>query len=283
MATPLLRKLVFGTALFWSIATLATPVSTRAAIQEGTTFGFTTPSAIPAKYQSWNTLFPLITTAIINTAVILFVVLILIGGLQYLTSAGDDTATTKAKKLLLDATVGLFLVLAMQAIAFTLITWFGGTQYLQYLPRYPWTSVSIHTTSVPSTTSNSSTVPTLPDGQPANSFFAANGKNYYYDGSTLYTVQPPNGITVAQNQDGSYTITNSDKSTLTVAADGTSITKDSEGNILTVVPASVDGITRYNTLRADVTAGGILTPVGDTGKPNGKLDPGGDGGILSSI
>jgi len=245
----------------------------------GNTFGFTAPSSVPASYQNWNTFFPLITTAIINTAVILFVILILVGGLQYLTANGDDANSTKAKKLLLDATVGLFLVLAMQAIAFTIIVWFGGTQYLQYLPRYPWTSAPAISTTAPS--SSAKTPAVVPAGQKANSFFASNGKQYYYDGATLYTVQTPDGSTVMRNPDGSYTLTNPDKSTVTVAADGTRVIKDQSGNIADVTPASVDGVTRYNTLKADVTSGVILTPIGDTTQPNGKLDPGGDGNLSS--
>lgn len=50
-------------------------------------------------------------------AIVLFVILLLIGGIQYLGSFGNEEATTKARKLILDAVVGLFIVLAAGAIA----------------------------------------------------------------------------------------------------------------------------------------------------------------------
>ena len=50
-------------------------------------------------------------------AAILFVILLIIGGIQYLGSFGNEEATTKARKLLLDAVVGLVIVVAAGAIA----------------------------------------------------------------------------------------------------------------------------------------------------------------------
>jgi len=41
-----------------------------------------------------------------------FLVMVLVGGVQYLTGAGNEETTSKAKRLMLDAVIGLLLVLA---------------------------------------------------------------------------------------------------------------------------------------------------------------------------
>jgi hypothetical protein len=46
----------------------------------------------------------------------IFIVLLLIGGLTYLTSAGNEDGTSKAKKMLIDAVIGLIIVLSSFAI-----------------------------------------------------------------------------------------------------------------------------------------------------------------------
>lgn len=52
----------------------------------------------------------------IIAAGVVFVVMILIGGITYLTSAGNEDGTAKAKKMLIDAMIGLIIVLASFAI-----------------------------------------------------------------------------------------------------------------------------------------------------------------------
>lgn len=54
---------------------------------------------------------------IIVIAGIIFVVLFFVGAIRYLTGAGDEKQTQAAKRLLVDAIVGLILVLAAWAIA----------------------------------------------------------------------------------------------------------------------------------------------------------------------
>lgn len=49
----------------------------------------------------------------------IFVLMFLFGGIQYLTSAGNEEGSAKARKLLVDAIVGLIIVLA----AYALGTW----------------------------------------------------------------------------------------------------------------------------------------------------------------
>ncbi|MBI2589422.1 hypothetical protein HYW32_00085 [Candidatus Berkelbacteria bacterium] len=60
----------------------------------------------------------------ITLAGVIFVLLFLIGGIQYLVAAGNEENTNKAKKLLVDAIVGLIIVV---------IAWAIGTYILQLL------------------------------------------------------------------------------------------------------------------------------------------------------
>ena len=85
---------------------------------------FAIPNAVTTNLNSSNilqTIFQGITLA----AVILFVILLVIGGIQYLGSFGNEEATTKARKLILDAIVGLFIVLAAGGIASLVFTQLG--------------------------------------------------------------------------------------------------------------------------------------------------------------
>ncbi len=83
---------------------LATPV--LAAVTIGDTAPITSTNLI-------SKVFSIVSLA----AVVLFIILLLIGGIQYLGSFGNEEATTKARKLILDAVVGLFIVLAAGGIA----------------------------------------------------------------------------------------------------------------------------------------------------------------------
>jgi hypothetical protein len=55
---------------------------------------------------------------------LIFVVMFLVGGIQYLTSAGNEEASTKAKKLLIDAVIGIIIVA---------IAWVAGNWVLKQL------------------------------------------------------------------------------------------------------------------------------------------------------
>lgn len=116
----------------------------------GATYGFglaSTPSLISGKFVDWNTLFPAIINFIQVVAVVIFVFLMLIGGFQYLNSGGDEESTKKARKLLIDAVAGIFIILAAQGAAVWLLTQFGATSYLQYIPSFPFGVASSTTTS----------------------------------------------------------------------------------------------------------------------------------------
>ncbi len=71
--------------------------------------------------SSINTIF----TFVILIAGIIFVVLFLVGGIQYLTAAGNEEQTGKAKRLLVDAIVGLIIVLLAWAAGNFILTRLG--------------------------------------------------------------------------------------------------------------------------------------------------------------
>lgn len=66
-----------------------------------------------------NTVF----STIITIAEVTFIIMFLVGGVMYLTSMGDEEASKKAKKLLVDAVIGIVIVLAAWAIG----TWILNT------------------------------------------------------------------------------------------------------------------------------------------------------------
>lgn len=55
----------------------------------------------------------------------IFVIMLLVGGVIYLTGAGNDEQTGKGKKMLIDAIIGLFIVLAAWAIGTYVLNAFG--------------------------------------------------------------------------------------------------------------------------------------------------------------
>lgn len=61
---------------------------------------------------------------VITVAGVAFVVLFLLGGIQYLAGAGNDETTKKARQLMLDAVIGLAIVV---------VAWAVGTYVLQLL------------------------------------------------------------------------------------------------------------------------------------------------------
>lgn len=52
----------------------------------------------------------------VGVAGTIFIIMLLVGGVQYLTSMGNEDATTKAKKLLINAVIGIVIV-AIAAVA----------------------------------------------------------------------------------------------------------------------------------------------------------------------
>lgn len=59
---------------------------------------------------------------------VIFVLLFLLGGIQYLAAAGNEENTNKAKKLLVDAVVGLLIILASWAVGTYILSLLGISQ-----------------------------------------------------------------------------------------------------------------------------------------------------------
>lgn len=77
----------------------------------------TTPGAVrQTRFGSVSDAVSTIFNTVIAAAAAIFVILLLVGGVQYLSAAGNEEATAKAKKLLVDAVIGLIIVLAAWAI-----------------------------------------------------------------------------------------------------------------------------------------------------------------------
>ena len=64
----------------------------------------------------FETALPLVFSEALFGAALIFTVLILVGGIQYMAAAGDEQGTTKAKKLLTAALVGFALIMSTWAI-----------------------------------------------------------------------------------------------------------------------------------------------------------------------
>jgi len=82
---------------------------------------------LPVNFYSLAQIVATVFNIVIGISGAIFMVLLLIGGIQYLTGAGNEESTTKAKKLLIDAVIGLVLTLSAWAIGTFILTRFYGT------------------------------------------------------------------------------------------------------------------------------------------------------------
>ncbi len=82
------------------------------------------PEGVPQQFTNFEQTIRSAFNIIIVVAGIIFVILFLIGGVQYLTAAGNEDNTKKARQLMLDAIIGLVIVVT---------AWAVGTYVLQLL------------------------------------------------------------------------------------------------------------------------------------------------------
>lgn len=73
-------------------------------------------SGVPENFQSFQNIIRTTFRLTILGSGILFVLLLLLGGVQYLTSLGNEDGTTKARKLMISALIGLVIVLSAFAL-----------------------------------------------------------------------------------------------------------------------------------------------------------------------
>ena len=80
--------------------------------------------------EGYNTLqawISAILNLLISVAGVIFMILLVIGGFQYLTGAGNEEQTGKAKKMMIDAVIGLIITLIAWAAGYWIITKLTGT------------------------------------------------------------------------------------------------------------------------------------------------------------
>lgn len=101
-------------------------VSTFALV--GNALAINKPQNVPSTFVNMGASIGTIFNVVILIASIAFVVLFLVGGIQYLTASGNEEQSGKARKLLLDAIIGLIIVLAAWGLGGWIITQFTGGQ-----------------------------------------------------------------------------------------------------------------------------------------------------------
>ncbi len=74
------------------------------------------PTGVPSTFKTLDNAVSTIFNVVILIAGIVFVILFLVGGIQYLTASGNEESSGKARKLLVDAIIGLIIVLAAWAV-----------------------------------------------------------------------------------------------------------------------------------------------------------------------
>ena len=82
-------------------------------------------SGIPQQFRDFPSTIRNIFNIVITGAGIIFVVLFLIGGVQYLTAAGNEDTTKKARQLMIDAVIGLGIVVTSWAIGTYILSLLG--------------------------------------------------------------------------------------------------------------------------------------------------------------
>ncbi|MBI3261309.1 hypothetical protein HYZ64_03010 [Candidatus Berkelbacteria bacterium] len=90
---------------------------------------------LPTRFQSLAQIVATIFNIVIGISGAIFMVLLLVGGIQYMTAAGNEENTTKAKKLLVDAVIGLVLTLSAWAIGTFILRQFYGPTSDIVVPR----------------------------------------------------------------------------------------------------------------------------------------------------
>jgi len=77
------------------------------------------------KFKDLPTTIATLFNFIIGVAAVVFVILLMVGGITYLTGAGNEEQVNKSKKLMIDSIIGLVVVLAAWAIGTYVLNAFG--------------------------------------------------------------------------------------------------------------------------------------------------------------
>lgn len=74
------------------------------------------PTSIPTTFSNFNMTWQTLFRVAITVASIVFILMFLVGGVMYLTSSGNEEQAGKARGLMINAVIGLVLVLASWAL-----------------------------------------------------------------------------------------------------------------------------------------------------------------------
>lgn len=148
---------------------------------------------------------------VISISGAIFILMLLFGGVTYLTSAGNEEGTGKAKKLLIDAVIGLVIVLVSFAVGTWLLAQFGLSSSAN-----TGTNSNTPTTGtngqLPSTNTPTNTLPTFNFSFISNSGSPVQAKTATLDGTPILFGQPTSAF--------SSTLSNPTSRLLVVEADG---------------------------------------------------------------
>lgn len=84
-----------------------------------------TQAGIPERLQTIPNALATIYNTIIIAGVVIFMFMLIFGGIQYLTVSGNEEATAKARRLMIDAVIGLIVTLSAYAISTFVLRQFG--------------------------------------------------------------------------------------------------------------------------------------------------------------
>lgn len=88
---------------------------------------FSNPGGVDFAGENLGVIISFVFDFIIAIAGGIFVIMLLVGGVIYLTGAGNEEQTGKGKKMMIDAVVGIFIVLAAWGIGTYILRSFGLT------------------------------------------------------------------------------------------------------------------------------------------------------------
>ena len=119
---------IINNRIFWAINLAILPSFGLAAEPPVTGVGKYIPGEKEINISTkWTSLTNIIAFAI-NFAIAIsgaiLIIMLLVGGIMYLSGAGNEEQTGKAKKMMIDAVIGLFIVMSVYAISSFVITYF---------------------------------------------------------------------------------------------------------------------------------------------------------------
>ena len=112
-----IKKVFIGAAATAAAWVAGLPVALAIEIPQDPTVVVRGGGEITSVFTWFNVIFQLLTAA----AGVVFIILLIVGGFQYLTGAGNEEATGKAKKLMIDAVIGLIITLIAYAAGYWIL------------------------------------------------------------------------------------------------------------------------------------------------------------------